>query len=131
MFIKIFYHLFHHLRITCIFDRFFFFLTQNYAGIMNKWYVYLWSLLKSKLKKSATQWPMPKSKKQIFDDEKIPKGYKIQTYWFLWHYCDYSAQTVVLKKIGSKLTLRRFTTPWFISEFILSSMGHNGTMSQH
>ena len=56
-----------------------FFFNKNIALIFSTNYMfYCKAFENNKLKKSVTQWPMPKSKNPVFDDEKFKKPTKIQ-----------------------------------------------------
>ena len=129
-----------------------FFFTQNCAHIFNKWYVLLWRLSKSKLKKSVTQCPRLKSKNQIFGDEKIQKAYKnpklaSKTKFLEWfghktsEPIGFHDNIVIIQR---KLLFPKksqfqtdFKAGWYTlmyfwhSELILSSIWHNGTLAQH
>ena len=53
------------------------------------------------------------------------------TFRFSWQNCDYSAQTVVWKKISSKLTIWRFVTPWCIFDILTSSDFNETALIDH
>ena len=102
--------------------------------------------LKSKLTKPVTQCALPKSKNQIFDDQKIQKAYKnprlsskklflsdlvikqvkvLVLMTMLWLF----SANWCLKKMGSELTSRWSNTPWCIFDPLSSFWFHWDTLS--